>query len=347
MTGTNQRQLEIDAISKRYGDTVAVEELSFDVRAGELFGFVGRNGAGKTTTMRIVLGVLARGRGRGPLVRRARSTSRPGAGSATCPRSGASTRRCASRSSSRTSASSTAWPARTRGRRPSDWLERFGLADRRNAELQALSLGNQQRIQLAAALVFAPEVLVLDEPFAGLDPVAVDVMSGGAPRTGRRGRPGHLLQPRARAGRAASATGSGSSTTAAWSPAARWTDLRPGGPDRLLGRRALGAGGLGRRAAGRDRGAHRRLQRAARAGARGRRPGDPARRADSLDLSASSERQRRASSRSSVTSSGRRSHDLAVAGRPRVALAPGTSSSSPAGRSSCACARGSSGFSRS
>ncbi len=57
------------------------------------------------------------------------------------------------------------------------WLERFGLADRRDAELQALSMGNQQRMQLAAALVFDPEILVLDEPFAGLDPVAVDVMT--------------------------------------------------------------------------------------------------------------------------------------------------------------------------
>jgi ABC-2 type transport system ATP-binding protein len=57
------------------------------------------------------------------------------------------------------------------------WLDRFGLADRRDADLQALSLGNQQRVQLAAALVFGPELLVLDEPFAGLDPVAVDVMS--------------------------------------------------------------------------------------------------------------------------------------------------------------------------
>jgi len=58
------------------------------------------------------------------------------------------------------------------------WLDRFGLSDRRDAELQALSLGNQQRVQLAAALVFGPDVLVLDEPFSGLDPVAVDVMAG-------------------------------------------------------------------------------------------------------------------------------------------------------------------------
>jgi ABC-2 type transport system ATP-binding protein len=57
------------------------------------------------------------------------------------------------------------------------WLERFGLAERAGDELQKLSLGNQRRVQLAAALVFGPDLLVLDEPFAGLDPVAVDVMS--------------------------------------------------------------------------------------------------------------------------------------------------------------------------
>jgi len=59
MTGPIQRLLEIDGISKRYGQTVAVQDLTFDVRAGELFGFVGRNGAGKTTTMRIALGARA------------------------------------------------------------------------------------------------------------------------------------------------------------------------------------------------------------------------------------------------------------------------------------------------
>ena len=57
------------------------------------------------------------------------------------------------------------------------WLERLGLGDRGGEQLQKLSQGNQQRVQLAAALLFSPEVLVLDEPFSGLDPVAVDVMS--------------------------------------------------------------------------------------------------------------------------------------------------------------------------
>ena len=99
--------LEIRGISKRYGETVAVQDLTFDVRAGELFGFVGRNGAGKTTTMRIALGVLA------PMPawcdgwEYPRRSRRAGA-SATCPRSAGCIRRCDWPSSSPTSASSTA-----------------------------------------------------------------------------------------------------------------------------------------------------------------------------------------------------------------------------------------------
>jgi ABC-2 type transport system ATP-binding protein len=168
--------LELKGISKRYGETIAVRDLSFDVRAGELFGFVGRNGAGKTTTMRIVLGVLGADagevrwdgrtldfearrrigympeeRGLYPKMRLAEQLAYLGELHGM---SGSEARVAAVR-----------------------WLDRFDLKDRANDDLQALSLGNQQRVQLAAALVFGPEVLVLDEPFAGLDPVAVDVMA--------------------------------------------------------------------------------------------------------------------------------------------------------------------------
>ena len=176
MTQTNQRQLEIDAIFKRYGETIAVEDLSFDVRAGELFGFVGRNGAGKTTTMRIVLGVVAADRGEvrwdgRPLEFKTRRRI----GYMPEERGLYPKMRVAEQllylgelhGMTRQAAAAAALK----------WLERFDLAERRNTELQSLSLGNQQRIQLAAALVFSPEVLVLDEPFAGLDPVAVDVLT--------------------------------------------------------------------------------------------------------------------------------------------------------------------------
>ena len=171
------RALEIDGIAKRYGDLVAVENLTFDVRAGELFGFVGRNGAGKTTTMRITLGVLA-----------------PDAGVVRwlgVPLTFGARRRIGYMPEARGLypkmhvAEQLAYLGELHGMADAEareaalgWLDRFGLADRCDAELQALSLGNQQRVQLAAALVFGPEVLVLDEPFSGLDPVAVDVMAG-------------------------------------------------------------------------------------------------------------------------------------------------------------------------
>ena len=171
------RSLEIDGISKRYGETVAAQDLSFGVRAGELFGFVGRNGAGKTTTMRIVLGVLSPDTGEVRLDGRALDL--------------AARRRIGYMPEERglypkmRLSEQLAYLGELHGMAGSEarasavrWLDRFGLKDRADDDLQALSLGNQQRVQLAAALVFGPEVLVLDEPFAGLDPVAVDVMAG-------------------------------------------------------------------------------------------------------------------------------------------------------------------------
>jgi ABC-2 type transport system ATP-binding protein len=173
---STDRSLQINGISKSFGDTVAVQDLGFDVRAGELFGFVGRNGAGKTTTMRIVLGVLNADEG---------EVRWDGA-----PLDFAARRHIGYMPEERglypkmRLIEQLAYLGELHGMADSEarasalrWLDRFGLKDRRNDELQALSLGNQQRIQLAAALVFGPDVLVLDEPFAGLDPLAVDVMS--------------------------------------------------------------------------------------------------------------------------------------------------------------------------
>ena len=168
--------LEIDNVCKRYGSVVALDHMTFTVRAGELFGFVGSNGAGKTTTMRIVLGVLAADSGQVRWAGREMDL--------------AIRRRIGYMPEERglypkmKVRDQLVYLARLHGmsppaaRRSADaWLERLGVAARRNDEVQKLSLGNQQRVQLAAALVHDPEVLVLDEPFSGLDPVAVDVMS--------------------------------------------------------------------------------------------------------------------------------------------------------------------------
>ncbi|MFF5289892.1 ABC transporter ATP-binding protein [Paractinoplanes globisporus] len=171
------RQLEIDGVSKRYGEIVALEGITFEVRAGEIFGLVGSNGAGKTTAMRIVLGVLAAdagavrwdGRALGPDTRRKIGYMPEERG--LYPRMKV--------------AEQLVYLSRLHGmsaaaaRASVDvWLERLAVAGRRDDDVIKLSLGNQQRVQLAAALVHDPEILVLDEPFSGLDPVAVDVMSG-------------------------------------------------------------------------------------------------------------------------------------------------------------------------
>jgi ABC-2 type transport system ATP-binding protein len=172
-----RRQLEIDRVSKRYGDVVALQSATFEVREGEIFGLVGSNGAGKTTAMRIVLGVLAAdsgevrwdGRALDPETRRKIGYMPEERG--LYPRMKV--------------AEQLVYLARLHGMSAAAahssvdaWVERLGVAGRRDDDVIKLSLGNQQRVQLAAALVHDPEILVLDEPFSGLDPVAVDVMSG-------------------------------------------------------------------------------------------------------------------------------------------------------------------------
>ena len=168
--------LVIDGITKRFGDLVAVRDLSFEVRPGEVFGFVGSNGAGKTTTMRIVLGVLIADEGEvrwsGHTIgfddRRRIGYMPEERGLYPKMRIGEQLDYLAQLHGVDSAGSK---------RAVGQWLERFGLHDRVRDELQKLSHGNQQRVQMAAALVFDPVLLILDEPFAGLDPEAVDSMS--------------------------------------------------------------------------------------------------------------------------------------------------------------------------
>ncbi|MEQ3549792.1 ATP-binding cassette domain-containing protein [Pseudonocardia nematodicida] len=170
------RTLEIDALTKRYGSTVALDGVSFDVRPGEIFGFVGSNGAGKSTTMRIALGVLAADSGEVRLggrpvdldVRRTIGYMPEERGLYPRMKVG----------DQLTYLAELHGVGRADARRAvSRWTGRLGVEARLGDTVDALSLGNQQRVQLAAALVHDPAVLVLDEPFSGLDPVAVDVMS--------------------------------------------------------------------------------------------------------------------------------------------------------------------------
>jgi ABC-2 type transport system ATP-binding protein len=168
--------LELDGLSKRYGDAVALEDLSFAVEPGQIFGFVGPNGAGKTTTMRIVVGLLIADRGevrwRGePLdaaVRRRIGYMPEERGLYPKMRVGEQLEYFAQLHGLSAAESS---------ERAESWAGRLGVAERSGDAVEELSLGNQQRVQLAAALVHGPEMLILDEPFSGLDPVGVEVLS--------------------------------------------------------------------------------------------------------------------------------------------------------------------------
>jgi len=168
--------LEVEDLTHRFGERLAVDGVSFTVDGGAIVGLVGRNGAGKTTTMRAIMGILRPLRG---------AVRWGGHLASTKDRStfGYMPEERGLYPQMRT-LGQVSYFARLHGLGKQQalaaahtWLERLGLAERENDRLQALSHGNQQRVQLAVALAHQPELLVLDEPFAGLDPAAVDDLS--------------------------------------------------------------------------------------------------------------------------------------------------------------------------
>ncbi|MCG6566116.1 ABC transporter ATP-binding protein [Tessaracoccus sp. ZS01] len=167
--------LEIHSVTRTFGDLTALNDVSFSVPDGRFTGFVGGNGAGKTTTMRIIMGVLSPTSGEvlwngHPITAEDRAQfgympeerglypKQPILGQL-------------------------AYLGELHGMTAADakaaarqLLERFNLGERTGDKLEKLSLGNQQRVQIAGAVIASPKALVLDEPFSGLDPEAVDEM---------------------------------------------------------------------------------------------------------------------------------------------------------------------------
>lgn len=168
--------LELLGLSKRFGEVVALDECSLNARPGRVLGFLGRNGAGKTTAMRSIFGLVQldagevrwQGQPVGPAERMTFGYMPEERG--LYPRMPILEQLTYfGRLHGLDSAA-----ARREGRR---WLERLDLADRADSPLDTLSHGNQQRVQLAVSLVGRPGLLVLDEPFSGLDPIASTTLS--------------------------------------------------------------------------------------------------------------------------------------------------------------------------
>lgn len=180
--------LGIENVNKQFGEKVVLRDLSFGVRPGELFGFCGANGAGKTTTMRIILGLLRADRGQvtwngTPLDADARAAI------GYMPEERGLYPKMKPAEQLAYFAELHGVPAAEAKHSAGYWMERLGVKFEPKDTLEKLSLGNQQKVQMAAALVHDPKILVLDEPFSGLDPVAVDSLLDALQEKSRSGVP--------------------------------------------------------------------------------------------------------------------------------------------------------------
>jgi ABC-2 type transport system ATP-binding protein len=167
--------LHIEGLSRRFGTVTALDNLTFDVPAGQVVGFLGPNGAGKTTTMRAIFGLTDLDAG-------AITWNDTPVGQRQRRRFGYMPEERGLYPSMKVG-EQLQYLGRLHGMSAADasratlaWLERLGIADRAASNVESLSHGNQQRVQMAAALLHGPELLVLDEPLAGLDPSGIDVI---------------------------------------------------------------------------------------------------------------------------------------------------------------------------
>ncbi|MBN8253560.1 ABC transporter ATP-binding protein [Priestia flexa] len=162
-------------VSKQYGSFTAVNNLSLHIPKGEIFGFLGANGAGKTTTFRMVLGLIEQSAGTitwkdAPITYETSNIV------GYLPEERGLYPKLKVRDQ-------LVYLGKLRGMNKNDilkemdyWLKRFNVPDYANKKVEELSKGNQQKIQFIASVIHRPELLILDEPFSGLDPVNVELL---------------------------------------------------------------------------------------------------------------------------------------------------------------------------
>lgn len=166
--------LKVENVTKYYGDVLAVDDLSFTIDDGEIFGLLGVNGAGKTTTFRMIMSLLEPTKGKITL------NGKP-VGYDVSEKIGFLTEE-RSLLTKLTVKDQVIYYATLKGMKESDilkkldyWLDRFGISEYKERKIKELSKGNQQKIQFITAIIHEPDLLVLDEPFTGLDPINVEL----------------------------------------------------------------------------------------------------------------------------------------------------------------------------
>ena len=162
--------LKLEGVTKRYGAFTAVRDLSFEVKAGAILGFLGPNGAGKTTTLRMILGLIAPSAGKVAVL--GESDGRAVRGRiGFLPEERGLYRRMTPVGAIAFLASLKGVPMREARRKARELLDANGLGEAANRQIRALSKGMAQKVQLLSAIAHDPELVILDEPFSGLDPV--------------------------------------------------------------------------------------------------------------------------------------------------------------------------------
>ncbi len=167
--------LSVENVSKRFGDFTAVEDLSFDVRAGRVFGFLGPNGAGKTTTIRMIVGITAPDEGKIELFGQQFShdlQERIGY----LPEERGLYKKMKIQEQLRYFAALKGVSQAEADKRMDFWLDRMKLAEWKMKKTTDLSKGMSQKVQFISTVLHNPDLLILDEPFSGLDPLNVEFM---------------------------------------------------------------------------------------------------------------------------------------------------------------------------
>ncbi|HEV8630522.1 MAG TPA: ATP-binding cassette domain-containing protein [Thermoanaerobaculia bacterium] len=165
-----QPTLELQGLRKRFDGTLAVDDVTLAVPPGTVFGLLGPNGAGKTTTIRMLMDIIGPDSGEVRVFGHPRTRAdldRIGY----LPEERGLYRKMTLREQLIFLGELHGLPKKTLGAKADGWLERMGLADRAKAKVEELSKGMQQKVQLAGTMLHDPDLLVLDEPFSGLDPI--------------------------------------------------------------------------------------------------------------------------------------------------------------------------------